>query len=192
MSNTDVDKFIAKAKNWAEEMEKLRAILLKAKLDENFKWNQPCYSHSGNNIVIIQLFKGCLGLMFFKGMLLKDPKKVLVNNGPNSQAAKRMEFRSVKDVSVQATTIKAYIKEAIAFEESGQKVEFKKQPQAVPAELKAIFGKQPKLKKAFESLTPGRQRAYILHFMSAKQSATRISRIEKYVPHILKGKGMMD
>ncbi|WP_413289233.1 YdeI/OmpD-associated family protein [Bdellovibrio sp. HCB337] len=190
--NSDVNKFLKNSKQWQEEMEELRAILLKTKLEENFKWRLPCYSHNDNNIVIIQPFKACLGLMFFKGALLKDPKGVFVNNGPNSQASKRLEFRSVKDVAALKTTITSYIKEAIAVEESGQKVEFKKTPIAVPEELKKMFTKKSGLKKAFEALTPGRQRAYILHFSSAKQSETRLSRIEKCVPSILKGKGLND
>lgn len=190
--NKAVDKFLKSAKQWQPEMESLRTVLLAAKLDENFKWGLPCYSKDENNIVIIQPFKKCLGLMFFKGMLLKDPKKILVNNGPNSQAAKRMEFTSVAEIKKSAATVKAYIKEALTLEAAGVKVEFKKKPQAVPAELKAMFTKQPKLKTAFNSLTPGRQRAYIFHFAGAKQAATRISRIEKCIPQILKGKGLMD
>lgn len=190
--NMHVDKFISKSKQWQEEMKTLRAILLASKLEENFKWRQPCYGHNDSNIVIIQPFKSCLGLMFFKGMLMNDPKKVLVNNGPNSQAAKRMEFRSLSDVMKSVATIKSYLKEAIALEEAGVKVEFKKKPKTMPDELKAMFTKNAKLKTAFNALTPGRQRAYILHFSSAKQSATRQSRIEKCVPRILSGKGMMD
>jgi uncharacterized protein YdeI (YjbR/CyaY-like superfamily) len=190
--DSKVEKFIAKSKLWPEEIRKLRAIILSTKLDEEFKWNLPCYSYQGSNVVIIQPFKNYLGLMFFKGTLLKDPKKVLIANGPNSQAAKRLEFKSVSDVTKQSSIIKAYIKEAIALEKSGQKVEFKKKPTAIPDELKSMFTKNAKLKKAFESLTPGRQRAYIFHFAGAKQSTTRIARIEKYIPKILKGKGMMD
>lgn len=190
--NTNVDQFLKAAKQWKSEIEELRAILLETKLEEDFKWRTPCYTYNDSNIVIIQCFKGCLGLMFFKGTLLKDPKEVLVENGPNSQAARRMEFRSVQDVVRLKSTIKAYIKEAIALEVSGQKVEFKKTPGTVPEELKKAFAKMPKLKKAFESLTPGRQRAYLLHFSGAKQSATRQSRIEKCTPRILAGKGLTD
>jgi uncharacterized protein YdeI (YjbR/CyaY-like superfamily) len=190
--NTDVDKFIKKSKQWQEETKTLRAIVLQTKLQEDFKWSLPCYTHDGSNVAIIQPFKACLGFMFFKGSLLKDPKKVLISNGPNSQAGRRFEFRSVEEVEKLASTIKAYIKEAIAIEDSGQKVEFKKTPQSVPIELKSAFAKKPKLKKAFDSLTPGRQRAYLLHFSSAKQSATRQSRIEKYIPRILEGKGLND
>lgn len=187
-----VKKFIDNSKQWKEEIKKLRAVILKTKLEENFKWRLPCYSHNDNNVVIIQPFKACLALMFFKGSLLKDTKKVLFKVGPNSQATRRFEFKSAADISKLSSTIQAYIKEAISVEDSGQKVEFKKKPTAVPAELKKIFAKMPKLKTAFNSLTPGRQRAYILHFGSAKQSETRISRIEKCVLRILQGKGLMD
>lgn len=190
--NTEVEKFILNSKQWKEEINQLRAVILKTKLEENFKWRLPCYSYNENNVVIIQPFKSCLGLMFFKGTLLKDPKNILVDNGPNSQSAKRLEFRSVQEITKQGSLIKSYIKEAIAIEESGQKVEFKKKPEVIPEELTKLFSKQPKLKKAFASLTPGRQRAYIFFFAGAKQSATRQARIEKYVPQILKGKGMMD
>lgn len=190
--NTEVARFLEKSKQWQKEVAQLRAIILKTGLDEGFKWRLPCYSYRDSNVVIIQPFKSFLGLMFFKGSLLKDAKGVLVDNGPNSQAARRLEFRSAQEIAKQASTIKAYIKEAMAIEESGEKVEFKKKPQAVPAELKAMFSKNAKFKKAFNSLTPGRQRAYILHFAGAKQSATRQSRIEKCVPRILEGKGMND
>lgn len=190
--NPDVDKFLEESKQWQEEIAKLRAILLKTKLAEDFKWNLPCYTYNGSNVAIIQPFKSCLAMMFFKGSLLKDPKGVLANNGPNSQAGRRFEFGSVQEIIKLAPTIKAYIKEAIAIEESGQKVKFKKSPEPLPAELKKMLAEKPKLKKAFSSLTPGRQRAYILHFSSAKQSTTRRSRIEKCMPRILEGKGLND
>lgn len=190
--SAEVDKFVSKLKQWPDEVAKLRELVLKSKLDESLKWRLPCYSHNGGNVVIIQPFKNFLALMFFKGTLLKDPKQVLVDNGPNSQAARRLEFRSLQDLKKLAPTIKAYLAEAIALEEAGAKVQFKKNPQTVPAELTTIFAKQPKLKKAFESLTPGRQRAYIFHFAGAKQAATRLARIKKFVPRILAGKGIND
>lgn len=173
-------------------MEKLRSILLSTKLEEEFKWRLPCYTSGGHNIVIIQPFKACLGLMFFKGSLLKDQKKLLADNGPNSQITRRFEFRSVQEVTKLSAAIKAYIKEAIALEESGQKVKTKRKPELLPEELKKAFSRMPKLKKAFEALTPGRRRGYLIHFSSAKQSSTRTSRIEKYTPAILAGKGMHD
>lgn len=188
--NKDVEKFLKKSNPWQEVMVELRSILLKTKLIEEFKWRLPCYSYKGNNVLIIQPFKACLGLMFFKGTLLKDPKKILVENGPNSQASRRLEFRSVEELTQQASVIKSYVKEAIAIEESGQKIVFKKKPESLPEELKGLFAKNQKVNKAFHSLTPGRQRAYILYFSSAKQVSTRVSRIKKYIPQILKGKGM--
>ena len=189
--NTDVENFLSKAKQWQGEMKQLRAIILKSGLEEGFKWRQPCYSFEGSNVAIIQPFKNFLGLMFFKGTLLKDPKKILIDNGPNSQAARRIEFRSLEEITKRASVIAAYIKEAIALEKSGQKIEFKK-PVAMPAELKKALAKDAKLKKAFAELTPGRQRAYIMHFSGAKQSATRRSRIEKCIPRILKRLGFND
>ncbi len=187
-----VENFLEKSKLWQKEMSKLRSVVLKTKLEESLKWGLPCYSHKGSNVVIIQPFKASLALMFFKGSLLKDSKGVLVAVGPNSQAGRRLEFKSMQEITRQASTIKAYIQEAIAIEESGEKVKFRKKPEPLPDELKKIFLKKPKFKKAFLALTPGRQRAYILHFSGAKQSATRISRIEKCMPQILKGQGLND
>lgn len=190
--NSEVTKFIKNLKLWPEETEKLRSVLHKTKLEENFKWRLPCYSHNEANIVIIQPFKACLGMMFFKGALLKDAKKILVSNGPNSQSGRRFEFRSVQDITKLEATIKAYIKEAIAIEESGQKVVVKPKTHSIPDELKKIFSQNAQFKKCFESLTLGRQRAYLFHFSGAKQSATRQSRIEKCMPRILAGKGLTD
>ncbi len=187
--NKEVETFIKNAKAWKNEILKIRNLLLSLQLDESLKWQKPCYSFKESNIVIIQPFKSCLGLMFFKGSLLKDSNKILVNNGPNSQAAKRLEFHSVEEIEDQKDIIKKYIKEAINIEESGEKVAFKK-THSTPEELKNYFKKNQALKNAFHSLTPGRQRAYILFFTSAKQSETRNSRIEKLIPQILKGKGI--
>jgi uncharacterized protein YdeI (YjbR/CyaY-like superfamily) len=190
--NKDVDKFFQKSRQWQPEMVKLRTVLLKAGLEESLKWGKPCYSRDGANVAIIQPFKACLGLMFFKGTLLKDAKKLLVDNGPNSQAAKRLEFTSVQEVAKLAPAVRSYVREASALEAAGTKVSFRKKPEPIPAELKAMFTRHPKLKIAFAALTPGRQRAYILHFSGAKQAATRQSRIEKCMPRILAGKGMTD
>lgn len=190
--NSKVDLFIKKAKNWNEEIATLRKILLSTKLEEDFKWGLPCYTHNGSNIVIIQAFKAYMGLMFFNGASLKDSKKLLINNGPNSQSTKRLAFASVADVKKLSTTIKAYVKEAINVEDTGKIIKVERAPLAVPTELKKVFTAKPKVKKAFEGLTPGRQRAYILFFAAAKQSATRTSRIEKFLPKILQGKGMLD
>lgn len=188
--NPEVDKFLKKTKQWQKEIVKLRAIILKTKLEENLKWRLPCYSYKDNNIAIIQPFKACLALMFFKGSLLKDSKNLLVDIGPNSQAARRFEFRSVHEIVKLAPAIRTYIKEAIAIEKSGQKIKPKKKP--VPVELNTIFVKDPRLKKAFDSLTPGRQRGYLFYFSNAKQSSTRQSRIKKCIPLILAGKGIND
>jgi uncharacterized protein YdeI (YjbR/CyaY-like superfamily) len=188
----EVDRYIKKTKQWQEEIESLRAVILHTRLEEDFKWGKPCYTYESGNIAIIQPFKKCLGLMFFKGALLKDQKGILIDNGPNSQSARRLEFTSLQEIAKLKSTIKAYIKEAIEVEKSGQKVELRKNPEPVPDELKEFFRKKPSLKKAFEALTPGRQRAYILHFSSARQAATRVSRIEKCIARILEGKGMND
>lgn len=190
LKSPKVDDFFKKTKQWQIEMTEVRTLLLKMELKEEFKWRLPCYSHEGNNILIIQPFKGCLGVMFFKGALLKDSKNLLVDNGPNSQAGRRFEFKSIAQIKKIAPTIRSYVREAIKIENSGQKVEFKKTPEPIPSELKALFKAKPRVKKAFEALTPGRQRAYILHFSSAKQSSTRTSRIKKCIPLILEGKGI--
>lgn len=190
--NTEVDKFVKKAKTWQAEIIKLRGIMLGCGLEEEFKWSKPCYGRDGTNVAIIQPFKNCLALMFFKGTLLKDPKNILRDVGPNSQAARRMEFTSSTEISKLAPIIKSYLKEAVALEKAGKKVTFKKQPEALPEELKAMFAKKPAFRKAFEKLTPGRQRAYILQIAGAKQSATRQARIEKFMPAIMAGKGLND
>lgn len=190
--NPKVETYVNGLKSWKAETAKLREILAEAKLEEGIKWGKPCYSFEGSNIAIIQPFKACLAMMFFKGTLLKDAKAVLVDNGPNSQAGKRFEFGSVQDITKMKGTIKTYVKEAIALEKAGIKVAFKAKPQAEPEELLAMFAKKPALKKAFKALTPGRQRAYILHFIGAKQAKTRQARIEKCMPQILAGKGLND
>jgi len=186
-----VDAFVGRAKAWRAEMEKLRAILLDAGLDEGLKWGKPCYSFEGKNVAIIQPFKEHCALMFFKGALLEDTHGLLREQGPNSQSALRLEFRSEADV--KKAVLKSYLKQAIAVEQAGLKVEFKaKRELELPSELVAILSKNKRLAKAFQALTPGRQRAYVLHFSGAKQTATRTARIEKYVPNILAGLGIND
>lgn len=188
-----VEKIIQEAKSWPKEMAALRKILLKAGLTEEVKWNLPCFCHDESNIIILQPFKRCLGAMFFKGMLLKDPKKMLVANGPNSNSSRRFEFTSVGQIQKSEKTIQAYVKEAIALEKAGMKVTAaKKKSMAIPPELKKAFQKNEKFKAAFEGLTPGRQRAYLFFFSGAKQETTREARIEKWRSQILKGKGMND
>ncbi|MCB0369039.1 MAG: DUF1801 domain-containing protein, partial [Bdellovibrionales bacterium] len=137
--NKEIDSFIKKTKQWSNEIGQLRLIILKTHLEETLKWRLPCYCFEGSNIVIIQPFKACLGLMFFKGTLLKDPLKILVDNGPHSQSAKRLEFHSVKEIIKSEAIIKKYIKEAIDLEKSGKKVHFKKKLEEIPIELKESF-----------------------------------------------------
>lgn len=191
--NSAVDKFIKSEKQWPKEIAALRAIALLTGLKEELKWRLPCYvDGDGNNIAIIQPFKSCLALMFFKGALLKDPKQLLVSNGPNSKSAMRLEFRSLADVTKLKPAIRAYVKQAVAIEKLGLKIATKKTPEALPAELRSALAKDEKLASAFRALTPGRQRAYGLFVSQAKQSATREARIKKCAPRILKGKGLRD
>lgn len=191
--NPQVDAFLKKIKQWREEITLLRAIALDCGLTEEFKWNKPAYSHEGALVLVLGDFKNYCLIMFRKGVLLKDPKKLLVKAGENTQSMLQMRFTSAADIKAQKATIKAYILEAIAVEKAGLEVKFKTITEhAVPAELEAKFKKEPKFEKAFRALTPGRQRAYLIHFSSAKQAATRESRIEKCAPRILAGKGMSD
>lgn len=191
--NPNVDAFIQSAEKWQEEMALLREILLDCQLMEEYKWKQPCYSFQKSNVVIIGPFKDSVVLGFFKGALLSDPENVLVKPGDNSQSTRMFRFTNVKQILELESTIKAYVYEAIEVEKAGLKVELKKtEDYNIPEELTAQFEKDPKLKEAFFQLTPGRQRAYLLHFSEGKQSATRTARIEKYIPRILKGKGIND
>ena len=191
--NPKVDFFFTKAKSWQEEFKLLRAIVLDTGLKEELKWGQPCYMYEKKNIVLIHGFKDYCALLFFKGALLKDKKGILIQQTENVQAARQIRFTNVSEIDKLKAAIKAYIYEAIEVEEAGLKVEFKKTDDfKIPEEFEAKLKKMPALKKAFYALTPGRQRAYIFHFSSAKQSKTRESRIEKYMPKILDGKGMDD
>lgn len=173
-------------------MKALRRIILGRPLTERLKWGKPCYSLGAGNVLILQPFKDYLALMFFKGALLKDPQAGLKKPGENSQAARQLRFTSTREIAASAATVKAYIDEAIAIEQAGLKVAFKTTPEPIPVELKTKWREVPALKKAFEALTPGRQRAYLLFFSAAKQSSTRTSRIEKCAPPILRGKGLND
>jgi uncharacterized protein YdeI (YjbR/CyaY-like superfamily) len=186
-----VDGFLSRAKSWKAEMQKLRTILLDCGLDEALKWGKPCYSFEGSNVAIIQPFKAHCSLMFFKGALLKDTHKRLRSQGENTQSALRLEFTSESEIT--AALVKPYVKQAIAVEEAGLKVDFKaKRELELPEELTAILKKDRRLAKAFDALTPGRQRAYVLQFAGAKQTQTRTARIEKCVPRILAGLGIND
>lgn len=189
--NPQVDEFVRRAKNWRGEIQKLRSTLLDCGLDEDLKWGKPCFMFEGRNVAIIQPFKEHCSLMFFKGALLQDTHGVLRSQGENTQSALRLEFTS--EAQIKKTVVKSYVKQAIAVEKAGLKVDFKaKRELELPEELARILKKDRKLAKAFDALTPGRRRGYILHFTGAKQSKTRTARIEKCVPKILAGKGMND
>lgn len=189
--NPDVDAFVSRAKRWRSEIQKLRPILRECGLDEDLKWGKPCYTFDGKNVAIVQPFKEHCALLFFKGALLEDSHRLLRSQGENTQSALRLEFRS--EAEIKKTLVKAYAKQAIAVEKAGLEVDFKARRELeLPAELTQILKKNRKLAKAFHALTPGRQRAYVLHFTGAKQSKTRAARIEKCAPKILAGKGMND
>lgn len=191
--NPKVDVFLIKAESWRKEFEKLREILLECKLTEELKWGVPCYTLGKNNIVLMHGFKEYCALLFFKGALLKDPKGILIRQTENVQSARQIRFTDVREITKLKTVLKAYISEAIKVEESGLKVNFKKSSEfAVPEEFLSKLDEVPGLKTAFDALTPGRQRGYLLHFSSAKQSKTRESRIEKCIRKILNGKGLDD
>ncbi|TGL47368.1 hypothetical protein EHQ61_14720 [Leptospira wolffii] len=191
--NPKVDVFLIKAESWRKEFEKLRGILLECKLTEELKWGVPCYTLGKNNIVLMHGFKEYCALLFFKGALLKDPKGILIRQTENVQSARQIRFTDVREITKLKTVLKAYISEAIKVEESGLKVNFKKSSEfAVPEEFLSKLDEVPGLKTAFDALTPGRQRGYLLHFSSAKQSKTRESRIEKCIRKILNGKGLDD
>ncbi len=189
--NPKVDSHIKRSEKWPDEMTDLRRILLDSGLTEEIKWGKPCYSHQGNNIVILQEMNEFLSLMFFKGALLNDPEGVLVAQGPNSRSALRMQFTSVEDVAGLADTVTAYIDEAIDVEEAGLEVD--PAPELILVEeLQGRLDRDPALKAAFEALTPGRQREYNLYFAAAKQAKTRETRVERHAQKILDGKGFRD
>ena len=190
--NPKVDAYLSKAEKWQEEFGKLRKIVLDCGLTEELKWGKPCYTFGESNIVIIQGFKESCALLFCKGALLGDPDGVLEKPGDNTQAARRIPFTSAREIVKMKAALEAYIHEAIEVEKAGLKVEFKKSPEPVPEELQGKLDKNPAFKKAFQALTPGRQRAYILHFSAPKQSKTRESRVEKCMPQILEGRGLND
>lgn len=191
--NPKADFYFDKATKWQQEIVQLRKLVLQCGLEEDLKWGCPCYTFQKSNVVLIHVFKEYCGLLFFKGALLHNEQGILIQQTKNVQAARQARFTSVKEITTLAKTIKACIYEAIEVEKAGLKVTLKKtEAFAMPDEFKQKLKKMPALKKAFEALTPGRQRAYLLHFGSAKQTATREARIEKYVPHILAGKGLND
>ncbi|MGN6293797.1 MAG: YdeI/OmpD-associated family protein [Chitinophagaceae bacterium] len=191
--NPKVDFYFDKAQKWQKELEQLRAIILDCGLDEELKWGSPCYTFQQRNIVLLHVFKEYCAMLFFKGALLNDAKGILVQQTKNVQAARQIRFTNAKEITRLAPTLKACIYEAIEVEKAGLKVALKKTAQfTMPEEFQNRLNKSAALKKAFAALTPGRQRGYLLYFSSAKQSNTRKSRIEKYIPQILKGKGLQD
>lgn len=188
-----VEELIAKNKNWKEELTKLRSIVLSCGLTEEVKWYQPCYTYNGKNLIILGSFKEYCGMNFFKGVLLKDEKKILQKIGENTQSAKIIKFTNIQQINDLEGALKDYIKEMIELEKSEAKVTFKKiEEQKIPEELEEFFNQDKNFENAFKTLTPGRQRAYLLHFSSAKQSTTRIARIERAKPQIFAGKGLND
>ncbi len=191
--NPKVDWYFTKNKNWQEEIEHLRDVILECSLTEELKWGVPCYELEKKNIVLIHVFKEYCALLFHKGVLLKDSKKILIQQTENVQSARQLRFTDLKEIIKLKTTIKAYVKEAIAIEKSGEKVPIKKTAEfKMPDEFKKAMGQDAGLKKAFNALTPGRQRGYLLFFSSAKQAKTREERIEKHYDKIIKGKGLDD
>ena len=191
--NPKVDGFVRKSELWQKELQKLRTILLDSPLTEEVKWRVPCYTFLSRNVAFIGRFKDSCVLSFVKGVLLKDAQRILIQQTENSQSVRIIRFTSVQQIAALEPTLNAYIQEAIAAEKAGLKVQFKKISEfKIPAELQSKFDELPALKTAFTALTPGRQRAYLLHFSAAKQSKTRASRVEKCTPRILKGKGLDD
>lgn len=191
--NPEVDAYLSELTQWRDESEKLRKIILATELTEELKWGKPCYKYGNTNLVIIQGFKDYCALLFFKGVLLSDPEGVLVKTGENTEVGRQLRFTSVKEITKLAAVIRAYIYEAIEVERAGLKVEVKKSTELdIPEEFQQQLKANAALKKAFFALTQGRQKAYIFYFSGAKQSKTRMSRVEKCIPQILEGKGLND
>ena len=193
IGNPKVDWFFNKATQWQKEYEQLRTITLDTGLTEELKWGCPCYVFEKKNIVLIHGFKEYCAFLFFKGALLKDSKGILIQQTENVQSARQIRFTNVREIVKMKSNLRAYIYEAVEVEEAGLKVDFKKTADfSIPEEFKNKLDKKPALKKAFHALTPGRQRAYIFYFASAKQPKTREARVEKYTKQILAGKGLDD
>ena len=191
--NPKVDWYFSKAKKWQQESKKLRTIVLDCGLTEELKWGKPCYTFQGSNVVLIHGFKEYCALLFFKGALLKDAKGILVQQTENVQAARQIRFTNAREIAEMKSVLKAYIKEAIEVENAGLEVNYKRTSEfKIPEELQNKLDESPALKTAFDALTPGRQRGYILYFSAAKQSKTREARIEKCMQQILNGKGLND
>jgi uncharacterized protein YdeI (YjbR/CyaY-like superfamily) len=192
-TNPKVDFYFNKAKKWNEELEKLRMIILDCQLTEELKWGVPCYTFQNNNIVLIHVFKEYCALLFIKGALLSNVNGILIQQTNNTQAARQIRFANVREIVEMETILKAYIYEAIEVEKAGLKVNYKRTTEfIIPGEFQNKLDEIPALKTAFDALTPGRQRAYILYFSAPKQSKTRESRVEKWMQQILNGRGLDD
>jgi uncharacterized protein YdeI (YjbR/CyaY-like superfamily) len=192
-TNPKADFYFRKANRWQQELELLRTIVLDCGLNEEVKWGVPCYMYQKNNIVLIHTFKHYCALLFFKGVLLNDTNGILVQQTKNVQAARQIRFDSAKQITDLEAVVKAYIHEAVEIEKAGLTVDLKKTAEfTVPEEFEIKLADTPGLKAAFNGLTPGRQRAYLLYFSAAKQSKTRLSRVDKCLPNILNGKGLDD
>jgi uncharacterized protein YdeI (YjbR/CyaY-like superfamily) len=191
--NPKVDIFLSKAKKWQEEFKELRTIVLDCGLTEELKWRAPCYTFQKSNVVIIQGFKEYCALMFFKGALINDTDGILIRPGKHTQAGRQIRFTNTREIIEMEPILKAYIYQAIEVEKAGLKVKLKKTTEyIIPEEFQNKLDETPALKTAFDALTPGRQRAYLLYFSTPKQSKTRESRVEKYTQQILDGKGLND
>jgi len=191
--NPKVDAFLRQEKQWQQEFKKLRMIILDCGLTEELKWGKPCYSFQDSNVVIMQGFKEYCALLFCKGALLKDAEGILIQQTENVQAARQIRFTNLREIIAMQAAVRAYILEAIDVEKAGLQVVYKKTSEfKMPEEFKNKLNEMPALKTAFEALTPGRQRGYLLYFSAAKQSKTRTARIEKCMRQILKGKGLDD
>src|SRR2546421_8192404 len=191
--NPKVDGYVRKSKQWQEELQKLRTIILDCGLTEDVKWRVPCYTFGGKNVLFIGRFKESCVLSFVKGVLLKDARGILIQQTENSQSVRIIQFTTVEQIVKLEPVLKAYIHEAIDVEKAGLKVTLKKTSEfKIPEEFQTKLDKVPALKTAFAALTPGRQRGYLLYFSAAKQSKTRASRVEKWMKQILNGKGLDD
>lgn len=192
-TNPKVDFFFDKAKRWQEEFEKLRTIVLACGLAEELKWGCPCYTFESRNIVLMHGFKEYCALLFFKGALLNDAEGILIQQTKNVQAARQIRFTNLREIVKLKPTVQAYIREAVEVESAGLKVALKETKEfSVPEEFQKKLNRDAALKKAFQALTPGRQRAYLLYFSAPKQSKTREARVERAMPQILNGRGLND
>jgi uncharacterized protein YdeI (YjbR/CyaY-like superfamily) len=193
MMNPKIDDYLSKAKKWQPEMALLRSVILDCGLEEDLKWGKPCYSYKSSNLVVIQGFKEYLAILFFKGVLLSDPDGILRKTGENTVVGRQIRFKNLQEIAKLAPIIKAYIYEAIELEKAGVKVERSEKVELdFPAEFQEKMDEIPALQTAFDALTPGRRKAYLIHFSQPKQAKTREARIEKYIPKILEGKGLDD